>query len=65
MLMGPMPKSLIRMVVPASPVSAEGYGSLSVESPKHLISYSQFGITIVPAGGSPGPTGEKVLGGQF
>ena len=46
-------------------VSEEGYGTLSVESPKHLISYSQFGITVEPAGGSPGPTGEKVLGGQF
>jgi anti-sigma-K factor RskA len=46
-------------------VSEEGYGTLVVESPKHLISYSQFGITIEPVGGSPGPTGDKVLGGQF
>lgn len=46
-------------------VSEEGYGTLIIESPRHLISYSQFGITIEPAGGSPGPTGEKVLGGQL
>ncbi len=24
--------------------------------------YERFGITIEPAGGSPGPTGERVLG---
>lgn len=46
-------------------VSEEGYGTLLIESPRHLISYPQFGITIEPAGGSPGPTGEKVLGGQL
>jgi anti-sigma-K factor RskA len=46
-------------------VNEEGYGFLEVESARHLINYSQFGITIEPAGGSPGPTGEKVLGGQF
>jgi len=46
-------------------VSQEGYGSLWIESPKPLISYQSFGITIEPFGGSPGPTGEKVLGGQF
>lgn len=46
-------------------VSEEGYGTLIIDTPRHLISYSQFGITIEPAGGSPGPTGEKVLGGQL
>jgi anti-sigma-K factor RskA len=46
-------------------VNEEGYGFLEVESARHLINYSQFGITIEPAGGSLGPTGEKVLGGQF
>jgi anti-sigma-K factor RskA len=44
-------------------VDAEGYGSLWVASPQPLSSYSSFGITIEPAGGSPGPTGQKVLGG--
>jgi anti-sigma-K factor RskA len=43
-------------------VDAEGYGSLWVLSPQPLSSYSGFGITIEPAGGSPGPTGQKVLG---
>ncbi len=43
-------------------VSDEGYGSLWIESPQPLSSYPAFGITIEPAGGSPGPTGDKVLG---
>ena len=43
-------------------VNPEGYGSLWVETPQPLSSYSAFGITIEPAGGSPGPTGDKVLG---
>jgi anti-sigma-K factor RskA len=43
-------------------VSEEGYGSLWISSPEPLSSYSSFGITIEPAGGSPGPTGDKVLG---
>ena len=43
-------------------VNPEGYGSLWVESPQPLSSFTAFGITIEPAGGSPGPTGDKVLG---
>ena len=43
-------------------VSDEGYGSLWIESPEPLSSYPVFGITIEPTGGSPGPTGDKVLG---
>jgi anti-sigma-K factor RskA len=46
-------------------VSPEGYASLVVTSPRPLDDYSAFGITIEPAGGSPGPTGEKVLGGNL
>ncbi len=46
-------------------VSQDGYASLEIASPRPLDSYSGFGITIEPAGGSPGPTGEKVLGGNF
>jgi anti-sigma-K factor RskA len=46
-------------------VNSEGYGFLRVSSPNPLSNYSAFGITIEPEGGSPGPTGEKVLGGQF
>ncbi|MEW5960548.1 MAG: anti-sigma factor [Chloroflexota bacterium] len=44
-------------------VSNEGYGSLWLDSPQPLADYPAFGITIEPAGGSPGPTGEKILGG--
>lgn len=46
-------------------VSKEGYGSLWIDSAAPLSSYSGFGITIEPAGGSPGPTGPKVLGGSL
>lgn len=43
-------------------VSEEGYGALWVSSPEPLSSYGAFGVTAEPAGGSPGPTGDKVLG---
>ena len=46
-------------------VKWSGYGSLWVESPEPLNQYTAFGITIEPTGGSPGPTGAKVLGGNF
>ncbi len=46
-------------------VSSEGYGALEVSSPAPLASYPAFGVTIEPAGGSPGPTGDKVLGGSL
>jgi anti-sigma-K factor RskA len=45
-------------------VNAEGYGSLSVSSPEPLSTYPAFGVTVEPAGGSPGPTGGKLLGTQ-
>ncbi len=45
-------------------VDTEGYGSLWIEAPQPLLEYSAFGITIEPAGGSAGPTGDKVLGGE-
>jgi anti-sigma-K factor RskA len=40
---------------------AEGATTLLVRSPKPLHSYTGCGITIEPAGGSPQPTGERVL----
>ena len=46
-------------------VSDEGYGSVEILSSEPLDSYPAFGISIEPAGGSPGPTGEKVLGGTL
>lgn len=46
-------------------VSPEGFGTLSIQAPQPLFSYDAFGITVEPAGGSPGPTGDRVLGGQL
>jgi anti-sigma-K factor RskA len=40
----------------------EGYGQMEIVAPQPLSSYEGFGITVEPAGGSPGPTGDKVLG---
>ena len=45
-------------------VSEEGYGALVVEADQPLYLASSFGVTEEPAGGSPGPTGLKVLGGS-
>lgn len=42
-----------------------GYGVLVVNSPQSLSMYDAFGVTIEPAGGSPAPTGVKVLGGNI
>lgn len=46
-------------------VSQDGYGSVWVSSPWPLSSYSTFGVSIEPAGGSASPTGDKVLGGTL
>jgi hypothetical protein len=46
-------------------VSSDGYGTLEVAAGHPLETYPAFGITIEPAGGSPAPTGKKVLGGNF
>jgi anti-sigma-K factor RskA len=46
-------------------VSEEGYGYKYIHSDLPLLSYSGFGVTVEPAEGSPGPTGEKVLGFDF
>jgi anti-sigma-K factor RskA len=46
-------------------VDPDGYGSLWIDSPRPLVSYQGVGITVEPAGGSPGPTGERVLGGEL
>jgi hypothetical protein len=44
-------------------VSPSGVGTLKVNSSLSFIDFTSIGITIEPAGGSPGPTGNKVLGG--
>jgi len=46
-------------------VSRSGYAALRVSSKQSLDSFNAFGITIEPYGGSPGPTGDKVLGGEL
>jgi len=46
-------------------VDESGYGIKYISSPEPLNSYPSFGITIEPTGGSPNPTGEKVLGGEL
>ena len=46
-------------------VNPDGYASLELYAPLPLIQYQSIGITIEPAGGSPSPTGDKVLGGDL
>lgn len=46
-------------------VNEDGYGNLMVSAEQPLDSFDAFGITIEPWGGSPQPTGEKVLGGEL
>jgi anti-sigma-K factor RskA len=46
-------------------VNPDGYSSLEIMSPQPLAQYNSVGITIEPFGGSPGPTGSKVLGGDI
>ena len=43
-------------------VNQAGYGWLKIDSKISLLEYQSFGVTIEPMGGSPGPTGTKVLG---
>ena len=46
-------------------VSDSGYAAMRVYSDQGLAEYDGFGITIEPYGGSPGPTGDKVLGADY
>jgi anti-sigma-K factor RskA len=41
------------------------YGGTRIRAPRSLLDYSSVGITIEPVGGSPQPTGERVLGGPL
>jgi anti-sigma-K factor RskA len=43
-------------------VDDDGFGTLQLSGPQSLADYAAFGITVEPAGGSPGPTGTRVLG---
>lgn len=42
-------------------VNQDGYGTLMVTADRPLDTFQSFGITIEPVGGSPGPTGPKIL----
>lgn len=46
-------------------VDEVGYGGTRVRAPLSLFEYSDFDISIEPTGGSPAPTGAKVLGGSL
>ncbi len=46
-------------------VDDEGRGWMYVRAPQNLGQYRSVGITVEPAGGSPGPTGAKMLGGNL
>ena len=46
-------------------VNYEGYGSLELSAPHALLQYDSLGITLEPFGGSPGPTGDKILGADI
>jgi anti-sigma-K factor RskA len=46
-------------------VNQDGYFALQISSDQPLSNFQSFGITIEPAGGSPGPTGKKVLSGSL
>jgi len=44
---------------------AEGYGSLLISVPSDFRDFRSFGVSVEPWGGSPAPTGARVLAGQL
>ena len=46
-------------------VDSTGYGQMPISPRRPFHEYQEIGITIEPDGGSPGPTGEKVLGADM
>jgi anti-sigma-K factor RskA len=46
-------------------VDERGRGWLFGRAPKPLSEYESVGVTVEPSGGSPGPTGAKMLGGSL
>lgn len=46
-------------------VDREGYGWLRIDAPRAIGRFQRVGITIEPRGGSVGPTGARVLGGDL
>ena len=43
-------------------VDASGRGTLLIQAPQPLTKYQAVGVTMEPAGGSPGPTSPRVIG---
>jgi anti-sigma-K factor RskA len=43
----------------------QGNGYTLIQCPEKLARWQSFGVTMEPAGGSPGPTGPRMLGGQI
>jgi anti-sigma-K factor RskA len=46
-------------------VDEEGEGTVLITAPRPLREYRALGITVEPAGGSPGPTSPRVIGGDL
>jgi anti-sigma-K factor RskA len=46
-------------------VNADGYGSLQLSVPKDFTGFRAIGISIEPTGGSPQPTGARVMSGTL
>lgn len=46
-------------------VNPDGYAALELYAPMPLRLYDSIGISVEPFGGSPAPTGDKVLGGNI
>ena len=44
---------------------ASGYGVLWIHAEQPLVSFDGFGVTVEPSGGSPDPTGDKIMGGNL
>lgn len=47
------------------PTTSDGFTVIPVHAPQPLDRFVGVGITLEPAGGSPGPTGPRVLGGSL
>ncbi len=46
-------------------VDSDGYRGIQIQSADPLQDFAAFGITAEPAGGSPGPTGDRLLGSNI
>ncbi|MBI3967041.1 MAG: anti-sigma factor [Chloroflexi bacterium] len=46
-------------------VDREGYGHLVINAPEPIGQFQAVGVTVEPAGGSPAPTGNRVLAGAI